>query len=133
MLGKGCAVIPSEGRVYSPVDGTVAVMPESAHAVALHSDDGCDLLIHVGRDTVSLGGKHFTSYCKVGDRVRRGDLLLVFDDEKLIREGYDIKTPVLVQESELYEDFSPLCKERAKNGDALFELTRKSEKDKEGP
>ena len=124
-LGDGCAVIPSEGRVFSPVNGRIVVMPGSKHAVGIESIDGCNILIHVGRDTVSLGGRHFTSYCSVGDNVSAGDLLLVFDDEKLSREGYDIKTPILISESEKYEPFSPLCKDRAKSGDALFELYKK--------
>ncbi len=102
ILGKGAAIIPSEGRVVSPVDGTVELMFDTGHAVSLRSDSGAEILIHVGLDTVKLAGKHYTIHCKNGDKVGRGDLLLEFDLEAIRAEGYDPITPVIICNSEAY-------------------------------
>ena len=124
ILGKGCAIIPFEGKIYSPVKGVVEAVPSSHHAVALRSDDGCSVLIHVGKDTVSLGGKYFASYVSVGDRVNAGDLLLVFDSEKLSEEGYDIKTPILIQDPDKYDSVIPESFGITDVSDPLFLLER---------
>ncbi len=124
ILGKGCAVVPFEGKVYSPVKGVVEAVPSTHHAVAVRSDDGINLLIHVGKDTVSLGGKYFASYVSVGDRVNIGDLLLFFDFEKLEEEGYDLKTPILIQDPEKFRSVTPEMLGITDVGDVLFCLEK---------
>ena len=82
ILGDGIAVIPSEGKVFAPADGTVESLMESHHAVCLLTLGGAELLVHVGRDTVSLNGRHFAAHVKEGDKVKRGQLLLSFEREQ---------------------------------------------------
>lgn len=95
-LGPGAAVIPSEGPVVSPVDGEVIVAFPTAHAYALRSASGVDILIHIGMDTVQLKGKHFTPKVVKGQKVRRGDVLAEVDWAAVAGEGYDLTTPVVV-------------------------------------
>lgn len=102
ILGKGAAVQPSEGRIVSPVDGTVELMFDTGHAVSLHSASGADILIHVGLDTVQLAGKHFTVHKKNGDPVKKGDLLIEFDIPAIQAAGYDTVTPVIICNTEAF-------------------------------
>ena len=95
-MGKGAAVKNPDGKVYSPVDGTVTVLFGTKHAIGIHADDGADILIHVGIDTVNLGGKYFDAKIAQGDTVKKGQLLLEFDPKGIQSEGYDTTTPVLV-------------------------------------
>jgi glucose-specific phosphotransferase system IIA component len=95
-LGKGCAIIPSEGIIVAPVDGTISTLPSSMHAVGITTADGSDVLIHVGMNTVELNGKHYTAKVKEGDSVKKGDVLIVFDLEAIKAAGYDTTTPVII-------------------------------------
>ena len=95
-MGKGAAVRNPKGKVVSPVDGEITVLFETKHAIGIHADDGADILIHVGLDTVKLGGAHFTAKVEQGARVKKGDLLLEFDEAGIRAAGYDTTTPVLV-------------------------------------
>lgn len=101
ILGQGAAILPSEGRLYSPVDGTVASVFETKHAISLVTDSGAELLIHVGLETVSLGGKYFTPKVKDGDKVKAGDLLMEFDLDS-IKKDFKTFTPVLVTNADDY-------------------------------
>ena len=101
-FGKGAAGQPSEGRIVSPVDGTVELMFDTGHAVSLHSASGADILIHVGLDTVQLAGKHFTVHKKNGDPVKKGDLLIEFDIPAIQAAGYDTVTPVIICNTEAF-------------------------------
>ncbi len=96
MLGPGMAIIPSDGPVVSPVDGTVVVAFPTAHAYAVRSASGTDLLIHIGMDTVKLNGQHFTPKVAKGQKVRRGDVLAEVDWVAIQTAGYDITTPIVV-------------------------------------
>lgn len=102
ILGQGTAILPSEGKLYSPVDGTVASVFETKHAVSLLTDSGAELLIHVGLDTVSLGGKYFEAKVKDGDRVKKGDLLLEFDLDAISKD-FKTFTPVLITNADDFE------------------------------
>lgn len=93
-LGDGMAIIPEEGKIYSPVDGEVVTMIDSNHAIGL-SSKGVEILIHIGMDTVKLGGKYFKSYVKEGDKVKTGALLIEFDREQ-VEKDYDITSPVII-------------------------------------
>lgn len=95
ILGQGAAIFPSEGKLYAPFDGRVASIFDTRHAIGLEGAGGVEMLIHIGLDTVSLGGKYFTAKVKAGDLVKTGDLLIEFDVDAIRRE-YDTITPVLV-------------------------------------
>ena len=103
-LGKGCAIVPNDGRVVSPIDGNVVMLFESKHAIGLMSDDGCEVLIHIGLDTVKLNGQHFTAHVKKSDVVKKGDLLITFDMKAIQEAGYDVTTPVIITNSKDYLD-----------------------------
>lgn len=96
MLGKGMAVIPSEGKIYAPADGEIGMVFDTLHAVSLTTDFGAEVLIHVGLDTVKMNGDGFTGHVKAGDHVNKGDLLLEVDLDKVKAAGYDTITPMLV-------------------------------------
>ena len=102
LLGKGIAILPVEGRVVSPVSGVVTQMFDTGHAVTLTSEDGAEILIHVGLDTVTLKGQHYTPHVKDGDKVQAGDLLMEFDKEAILAAGYEIVTPIIVCNTEDY-------------------------------
>jgi PTS system beta-glucosides-specific IIC component len=104
MMGKGAAIIPSVGRALSPVNGVISALFETKHAIGITSDDGVEILIHIGLDTVKLGGKYFTAHIKSGDKVKVGDLLVEFDIEAIEKEGYEVITPVLVTNVYEYKD-----------------------------
>lgn len=100
ILGKGIAILPEEGVLYAPTDGTISAFFPTGHAIGIAMDDGAELLIHVGMDTVQLNGKGFRPFAAEGDRVKKGQKLLEFD-RKLIQEaGYSLVTPVLVTNAE---------------------------------
>ncbi|MGN0667550.1 MAG: glucose PTS transporter subunit IIA [Huintestinicola sp.] len=103
ILGDGIAIEPSEGKLYSPCSGVVAGISHTKHAVNLISDDGAELLLHIGIDTVKLGGKYFETHAADGHRVRKGDLLVSFDMEKIRSEGYKLTTPMIICNT---DDFS---------------------------
>lgn len=96
ILGKGVAVVPSEGRFVAPVSGEVVVMFETKHAVSIKADNGAELIIHIGLDTVNLKGQYYESHVKQGDKVKVGDLLVEVDLEKVKEAGYDVTTPVII-------------------------------------
>ncbi|WPP40103.1 beta-glucoside-specific PTS transporter subunit IIABC [Paenibacillus hunanensis] len=103
-LGKGIAIEPIEGKVYSPVDGVLTSLFSSGHAIGITSNNGVDVLIHVGQDTVKLKGKYFTPKVKQGDTVKKGDLLMEFDVEAIKAAGYVLTTPVIISNSGNYLD-----------------------------
>lgn len=104
MLGKGLAIIPSEGKVFAPFDGTVEALFATKHAIGLKSESGLEILIHIGIDTVKLEGKGFTSHITQGDMVKKGQLLVEFDIPFIKEQGYDITTPVMVTNMDDYLD-----------------------------
>ena len=89
MLGDGVAVEPSNSRIFSPVDGKIIMFFETKHAVGIRAEDGAELLLHIGIDTVELNGKPFKERVKIGDSVSRGDLLLEVDFPMIKKSGYD--------------------------------------------
>ncbi|ETT50772.1 beta-glucoside-specific PTS transporter subunit IIABC [Paenibacillus sp. FSL P4-0338] len=103
-MGKGIAIEPLEGKVYSPVDGVLTTLFASGHAIGITSDNGVDILIHVGKDTVKLKGKHFTPRAKQGDTVTKGQLLMEFDVAAIREAGYTLTTPVIISNSGEYLD-----------------------------
>lgn len=102
ILGKGAAIIPEKGVVYASFDGKVDAVFETGHALGLVSEDGVELLVHVGIDTVNLKGKHFTPKKKSGDTMKKGDILLEFDIDKIKADGYDVTTPIIISNTEQF-------------------------------
>lgn len=121
-LGKGIAVKPSEGKVFAPCDATVSAV--MGHAVGLECDNGAELLIHVGIDTVNLDGKHYTGHVEEGQRVKAGDLLLEFDIAAIEKEGYKTITPVIVTNSDDYAGTQRVTGAVNACKDTLMTLTR---------
>ncbi len=103
MLGDGFAVIPSEGKIYAPADGEVSMVFDTLHAITMTTDQGVELLIHIGLDTVTLKGEPFTAFVAAGDHVKKGDLLMDADLEKIKAAGLNTITPVLVCNTDDYE------------------------------
>lgn len=113
-LGKGMAVIPSEGMVKAPFDGTVTMVFDTLHALALTSDDGVEVLIHIGINTVELKGQHYKALVKEGQHVAAGTPLMEFDMEAIKAKGYDLTTPVLVTNSSDYANVT--CEKTGETG-----------------
>ena len=124
MLGKGIAIEPTEGKVYAPCDATVDMMFETGHAVSLIADFGAEVLIHIGLDTVTLKGKHFTVHAANGQKVKKGDLLIEFDAEAIKAEGFNIITPMLVCNSDNYGTFNTNVGKAVTNADVVIELAK---------
>ena len=124
ILGKGIAVIPTEGKVYAPCDATVDMMFETGHAVSLVASFGAEILIHVGLETVNLKGKHYTVHAATGDKVTKGQLLIEFDLEALKAEGYNPITPVVVCNSGDYSTIQTHVGKTVKAGDLVMELAK---------
>ena len=107
MMGKGIAINPTEGKVVSPINGTVQMIFKTKHAIGLKSEDGAEILIHIGMDTVQLDGKHFTAHVKDGDKVKVGDTLVEFDMDAIKKEGYELITPVIITNTIDYLEIVP--------------------------
>lgn len=122
MLGKGMAIKPASGRVVAPCDATVDMMFETGHAVSLTADNGAELLIHVGIDTVNLQGKHFTVHAAAGEKVKKGQLLIEFDREAIAAEGYDTVTPVVLCNSDDFATVEAVTGKTVAEGDAVLKI-----------
>ena len=124
VLGDGVAIEPSEGKLYAPFDGKVEMVFDTKHAINLISDDGCELLMHIGIDTVSLKGKYFETHVSAGDRVKKGDLLISFDVDGIKKEGFKTVTPIVVCNHEDYKGIKVIDSGNVKTGDKLIEIMR---------
>ena len=122
MLGKGVAIEPSVGRAVSPINGVVSTVFETKHAIGLTSDDGLEILIHIGIDTVKLNGEHFNTHVKAGDKVKVGDILVEFDIEKIKEAGYPIVTPVIITNTDSYENIETLADGSVKEKEKLLSI-----------
>lgn len=121
-LGQGLAILPAEGKVYSPVDGEVSTLFPTGHAIGLTSTSGIEVLIHVGMDTVKLKGEGFTAKTTKGSNVKKGDLLLEFDIEKIKKAGYSILTPMIITNSDKYTDIVPTDLNNVAIGDTVITI-----------
>lgn len=124
VLGDGAAIIPDEGKVYAPADGTVVNIMDTKHGIMFETSQGVQLLIHIGLETVNLKGKYFTSHTENGAQVNAGDLLVEFDLDALKAEGYDPVTPVVVTNGDDYIRTVSMIKsdEKAEHGDCLLTI-----------
>ncbi len=119
-LGKGAAVVPEDGEFCAPADGKIAAVFETGHAVGMVTEDGTEILIHIGLDTVKLEGKYFTAHVKTGDTVKKGDKLVSVDIEAVKKAGYDVTTPVVVTNANDYLDVVETSETYAQCGDLLL-------------
>lgn len=119
-MGKGVAIKPVEGMLVSPINGHIEMIFNTKHAIGLKSDDGAEILIHIGMDTVNLQGKYFEVLKNAGDNVKVGDELIRFDIEAMESEGYDVTTPIIVTNSQEYVDVIPDACGEIKKGSRIF-------------
>ena len=120
ILGKGAAVAPQNGKVVSPVNGKVFSVFPSLHAISIVDENGAELLVHIGVDTVKLDGKGFTRKVKDGDRVKTGQLLIEFDLELVKQAGYSVVSPVIISNTDEFSDVAPTASGNVKTGDELI-------------
>lgn len=123
-LGKGVAIIPSEGKIVAPCNGNVATIIDTKHAVGLVDDNGVEILIHVGIDTVELNGKYFNAFVKEGDRIKKGQTLIEFDMEAIKAAGYDIVTPVVISNTDDYLDVLGKAGQTIAAGDEIITILK---------
>ena len=124
IMGKGMAIIPTEGKVVSPVNGTVEMLFDTKHAIALRDENGVEMLIHIGLDTVKLGGKYFNAHVKQGDKVTVGTLLVDFDMEKIKEEGYDCITPVVITNGAEFTEILSIDDKKINEGEELIKIVK---------
>ena len=124
VLGKGIAVIPAKGEVVAPCDATIETVFDTKHAVGLSTESGMELLIHIGINTVELGGKHYTAHVKDGDHVKKGQLLISFDMDKIKGAGYDVTTPLIVTNTDDYRAVKALHEGAVTPADKVLEIVK---------
>lgn len=124
VLGDGAAVIPADGKIYAPADGTVVNIMDTKHGIMFQTAQGVELLIHIGLETVNLKGKYFTAHAENGAQVKAGDLLVEFDLDAIIKEGYDPITPIVVTNGDAYIRSVNMAKsgEKIAHGDCLLTI-----------
>ena len=124
-VGKGIAIEPSEdGKVFAPFDGVIETSFPTKHAIGLTSDKGVELLIHIGMDTVKLDGKHFTSHIEEGQKIKKGDLLMEFDTEKIKEAKYSVITPIVITNFENYGEIEETTADYINAGDILLNIKK---------
>ncbi len=121
-MGNGIAIQPTDGKVCSPVNGTVDMMFDTGHAVTLVSDNGIEILIHVGLETVGLEGKPFQVKVQNGQKVKKGDVLMIADLEAIKAAGLPTITPVLICNTDDYTTFNVTTGKAVTNADVVIEL-----------
>lgn len=126
ILGDGVAIFPAVGQLRAPADGRVEQMFDTAHAMSMVCDEGAELLMHIGIDTVALGGKYFRACVGEGERVRQGDALIRFDIDGITEAGYDVTAPMVVTNSGEFE-LELLSEGNVMGGQPLLRLKRRGE------
>ena len=124
LLGPGIAIVPSNGTVVSPIDGTIATVMDTKHAVCIQGEDGLELIVHAGLDTVELNGKYYQTYKEIGNQVKAGDVLLEFDLEEIAKAGYDVTTPIVITNLGDYKITKCLTGQQVKAGKEVIQLTK---------
>lgn len=124
ILGDGAAAEPSEGKLFAPCDGVIGTVFDTKHAVNMVADGGAEILMHIGIDTVKLGGKYFDAHVSDGQQVKRGQLLISFDIEKIRSEGYKLTTPMVICNSSEYSEISVTSHGRISAESKMIELRR---------
>lgn len=120
-MGQGIAIVPNEGKLYAPFDGTISMVFDTLHAVGLENSAGVEMLIHIGLDTVKLNGKHFSAKVKAGDTVKTGDLLIEFDKDAIARE-FSLETPIIITNSNDFNKLEAVAEGSVKAGNPLLKV-----------
>ena len=128
LLGPGIAIVPSNGTVVSPINGTIATVMDTKHAVCIQGEDGLELIVHAGLDTVELNGKYYQTYKEIGDQVKAGDVLLEFDLEEITKAGYDVTTPIVITNLGDYKITKCLTGQQVKAGEEVIQLTKQEQR-----
>ncbi len=123
MVGKGVAIIPSDGKFYSPINGELVVLFPTGHAFCLKSEDGAEILVHIGIDTVKLKGQHYKIHATQGATVKKGDLIVEADIEAIKSLGYDVITPVMISNHDKFQSLEKKTGAVAA-GDAVIVLSK---------
>ena len=123
ILGDGFAVIPSQGKIYAPADGEVSMVFDTLHAITMTTTQGVELLIHIGLDTVTLKGQAFKAHVTAGDSVKKGDLLVEADLEKIREAGLNTIIPVLICNTDNYAKISLLREGEVDPGEDVIKLS----------
>lgn len=123
ILGNGFAVLPDSGLLKAPADGAIDSVPDTCHAVMMTADFGAELLMHIGIDTVELKGTHFRALVSAGERVTAGQPLIEFDRDAIAEAGYEVITPVVITNSDLYRIRQAFPGQMA-DGSVLMELEK---------
>lgn len=121
-LGEGAAVEPSEGKLYAPCDGKIDSVFDTKHAVNMVSDDGVEILLHIGIDTVKLGGQYFEAHVSDGQEVKKGDLLISFDMDKIKAAGYKVTTPLIIGNTDDFASVEPVAQNSVSAGDMILKI-----------
>lgn len=122
ILGEGAAVEPSEGKLYAPCDGKIDSVFDTKHAVNMVSDDGMEILLHIGIDTVKLGGQYFEAHVSDGQEVKKGDLLISFDMDKIKAAGYKVTTPLIIGNTDDFASVEPVAQNSVSAGDMILKI-----------
>lgn len=122
ILGEGAAVEPSEGKLYAPCDGKIDSVFDTKHAVNMVSEDGVEILLHIGIDTVKLGGQYFEAHVSDGQEVKKGDLLISFDMDKIKAAGYKVTTPIIIGNTDDYASVEPAAENSISAGDIILKI-----------
>lgn len=122
VTGKGIAIIPESSTVYSPADGTISVLFPSKHAVGITTNEGVEILVHIGLNTVMLNGEGFTAFVKQGDVVTKGQKLLEFDKEFIVKKGCSLQSPLIVTNADQFKNLVIESRETLKTGDVAYEV-----------
>lgn len=124
VLGKGIGINPIDGVVMAPADGVVTALFPTLHAIGITTNQGVELLIHIGINTVELNGKYFKAFVKQGDKIKKGQKLLEFDMEKMKAEGYVMESPVIITNWDKYREISVICGNEIQRGEAILQASR---------
>ena len=122
ILGDGVAIEPSEGKLFAPADGVINNIFDTKHAIGIQAEDGVEILLHIGINTVQLGGKHFEVHVNADQTVKRGDLLVSFDMDAIREAGYLCTTPMIVCNTDDYQSITTLSSGEIKAGRGLLEI-----------
>lgn len=122
-LGDGIAIRPFEGKVVSPIDGIIEVIFPTNHAIDIRLDNGINILIHIGIDTVKLNGEYFKAYVKKGEKVSSGDLLIEFNIDEIKKKGYSLTTPIIAIDKGIFSKIEPIAKGNVELGQDLLKIT----------
>lgn len=125
-MGKGIAIIPDQGKVFAPFDGTISLVFPTKHAIGLTSQNGTEVLIHIGLDTVELDGKYFDVHVQAGDTIQKGQLLVDFDLEK-ISEKYPVTTPIIITNTDRFAEIKNSDHKHCVKGDVILKVTSKED------